>query len=480
MSTEVATAAPADDPRKRQIAAMCWTRGTEAMAKETWDYAIQMFGQCAQLVPSNLVYRQTLRNCTYKKYKNNGTGAGMSGMRLMGIRSKIKKARTAKNWTEMDLAAEEGLVVNPWDGQLNADLGEAAQNLGNDDVALFAYELAVKSDMKNKEFWKGLAGARAQKHDYIGAGNCWREIYKIDPLDGQARSMAQAMDSQATIHKSGIEHAESTREVKQGYEASVKGKSSESVITPGESPEHDLQRAIRKDPANKDNYTKLADLYRREGKLQQALDSFIKGFEVSGDPSIKEQAEDVQLEMLRKNLDAARTQASKKPDDAHLKEGVMALHKELLSQEIEVFTRRTERYPKDLRMKYELAQRLVKVKQFPQAIKLLQQASSDVRMEGPVLLELAKVFLQQKQNALAQRQFEKAVARFSAADTPEEFIVCHYWLGRLAEEGKDLDAAERHYTEVIAVEFDYKDAHERLTKIQGSRGGGALEGVDDL
>jgi len=43
-----------------------------------------------------------------------------------------------------------------------------------------------------------------------------------------------------------------------------------------------------------------------------------------------------------------------------------------------------------------------------------------------------------------------------------------------------LQAAERHYTEVIAVNFDYKDAHERLTKIQGSRGGGALEGVDDL
>ncbi len=480
MSTEVATAAPADDPRKRQIAAMCWTRGTEAMAKETWDYAIQMFGQCAQLVPSNLVYRQTLRNCTYKKYKNNGTGASMSGMRLMGIRSKIKKARGAKNWTEMDLAAEEGLIVNPWDGQLNADLGEAAQNLGNDDVALYAYELAVKSDVKSKEFWKGLAGARAKKHDYVGAGNCWREIYKLDPLDGQARSMAQAMDSQGAIHKSGIEHAENTREVKQGYEESVRGKRDEAVVGPGESAEADLQRAIRKDPANKDNYTKLADWYRREGKLQQALDWFTKGFEVSSDPSIKEQAEDVQLDMLRKNLDAARQQATKKPDDAHLKEGVMALHKELMSQEIDVYSRRAERYPKDLRLKFELAQRLVKVKQFPQAIKLLQQASSDVRMEGPVLLTLGKVFLQQNQNPLAQRQFEKAVVRFSAADTPAEFVECHYWLGRLAQEAKDLDAAERHYTEVIAVEFDYKDAHKRLEEIQGSRGGGMMEGVDDL
>ncbi len=480
MSTDNANAAPADDPRKRQIAARCWAAGTEAMSKENWDYAVQMLGQCAQLVPSNLVYRQTLRGCIYKKYKNNGTGASMSGMRLMGIRSKIKKARGAKNWTDMDLAAEEGLVVNPWDAQLNADLGEAAQNLGNDDVALFAYEHAVKADPKNKEFWKGLAGAKAKKHDYVGAGNCWREIYKLDPLDGQARSMASAMDAQSSIHIANLENAESTREVKQGYEASVKGKRDEAVVGPGESVEADLQRAIRKDPANKDNYTKLADWYRREGKLKEALEWFTKGYEVSGDPSIKEQAEDVQLDMLRKNLDLARQQAKRKPDDAHLEEGVKALAKELLQQEIEVYTRRTEAYPKDLRKKYELAQRLIRVRNFPQAIKLLQQASSDVRMEGPVLLELGKVFLQQNQNALAQRQFEKAVTRFSAADTPDEFVVCHYWLGRLAEEAKDLDAAERHYTEVIAVQFDYKDAHERLTKIQGSRGGGALEGVDDL
>lgn len=479
MSTDSATAS--DDPRKRQIAARCWAAAAEALAKQNWDYAIQMLVQCAQLMPGNLVYRQTFYGTLReKKYKNNGSGASMASMRLMGVRSKIKKARTAKNWTDMDQAAVEGLTVNPWDGQLNADLGEASQNLGNDDVALLAYEFAVKSDPKNKEFWKGLAGAKEKKHDYTGAGNCWREIYKLDPLDGQARSMAQAMDAQGSIHITNMANANSTKEVTQGYEASVKGKRDEAVVGPGESVEADLQRAIRKDPANKDNYSKLADWYRREGKLKEALEWFTKGYEVSSDPSIKEQAEDVQLDMVRKNLDAARQQAKRNPDDAHLQEGVTALAKELLQQEIDVLTRRVDSHPKDLRMKFELALRLIRVRKFEAAIKLLQQASADVRMEGPVLLELGKVFLQQQQNSLAQRQFEKAVTRFSAADTPGEFVVCHYWLGRLAEEAKDLEAAEKHYTEVIAVEFDYKDAHARLMKIQGSRGGGMLEGVDDL
>lgn len=33
---------------KRKLAADCWRRGNEAMQKENWDYAIQMFHQCVR------------------------------------------------------------------------------------------------------------------------------------------------------------------------------------------------------------------------------------------------------------------------------------------------------------------------------------------------------------------------------------------------------------------------------------------------
>jgi tetratricopeptide (TPR) repeat protein len=477
----MATADPMADDRKRQIAAACWRKASEAMAKENWDFAIEMLGQCATLVPDNLVYRQTLRGNEHKKYKGNKTGATMSGMRLMGVRSKVKKHRGAKNWKEMDQAAEEGLTVNPWDAQLNADLGEATGQMGCNDVSVWAYEMAVGIEPKNKDFLKGLAEARARKHDYIGAGNCWRKIYELDPMDGQARTMIQAMDSQAAIHKGGFEHAESTQEVRQGYEESVKGNSGDKgSVGPGESQEADLQRAIRKDPANKDNYQKLADYYRREARLEEALQWYTKAFEVGGDQVVREQGEDVQLELFKKNLDLAKEAAARNPGDEHARQGVVALAKELLDREVETFSRRTERYPKDLKLKFELAQRLVRQKNFPPAIKLLQQCSGDVRIEGPVLLLLGKVFLQQSQNGLAKRQFEKAVEKFSSADHPEQFVECHYYLGRLCEEEKNLDDAETHYSEVLAVDYGYKDAQARLEKIQAARGKGGLGDLTDI
>ena len=56
------------DDQKRKTAADCWRRGNEAIAKENWDYAIQMYKTSVNLCPENLTYRQQLRFAENKKY----------------------------------------------------------------------------------------------------------------------------------------------------------------------------------------------------------------------------------------------------------------------------------------------------------------------------------------------------------------------------------------------------------------------------
>ncbi len=48
------------DPRLVRIANDCWKKGNEAIPKENWDYALQMYGKACELVPHNLAYRQSL------------------------------------------------------------------------------------------------------------------------------------------------------------------------------------------------------------------------------------------------------------------------------------------------------------------------------------------------------------------------------------------------------------------------------------
>ena len=95
-----------DNDRKR-IAAECFRKGTEAMNKENWDYAIDMFSKSMLMEADNLMFRQTRHGCIRKKYKDNGTGAKMAGMKLMKFRGKIKKALGKEEWDAADKLAEE-------------------------------------------------------------------------------------------------------------------------------------------------------------------------------------------------------------------------------------------------------------------------------------------------------------------------------------------------------------------------------------
>lgn len=466
--------APEDD-RKRKFAADCFKKATEAMAKQNWDYAAEMFGVAVKMIPGNVAYRQQLRGVTRKKYKDNKSGKSMAFLTVNSIRSKAKKARTAKNWAELDTAAEEGLAVNPWDPQFNADLGEAARERNMLEIAMFAYETAIENAPDNKDLLIALAGVYELRRDYNKAMNTLERVMRLDPLNGAIRSKIQSLGANQVIDRGGYEGAGSTKEVqtgpKQGYEESITGgKNSKEMLAPGESVENDLLRAIKKDPASLANHLKLADYYKREGNLEKSVGAFQQALDVSGDPNVREQMEDVQLEMVRKNLLFAKEAASQNPDDAVAKQNRIDLAKELLDQEIEVYSRRTERYPNDMKLKNELAQRFMQANKPALAIPLLQAASKDARLEAQVLVNLGMCFLKQKQNPLAARQFKKAIEKLTAGEHPGPFKDCHYWLGRLAEEAGELAGAEAHYLEILGIDYSYKDVAARLEKIQGELG----------
>jgi tetratricopeptide (TPR) repeat protein len=465
-----------EEQRKRKLASDCLKRATEAMAKQNWDYAVEMFATAVKMVPDNLMYRQSLRGSERKKYKDNKSGASMAFLKLSGIRSRIKKARGAKNWADLDLAAEEGLAVNPWDAHFNADLGEAARERGFLEIAAFAYEQATSPDGSpdNKDYLTALAEIYELRKNFTAAIAVLDKVMELDPLNGAVRSKIQALGANMTIHKAGYDDAQSTQEVretkpKQGYEESVKGdvKTNKEVLAPGESVEADLQRMIRKEPANVAHYLKLGDFFRREGKLEEAAKTYKLALDVSGDPNIREQMEDVELDMVRRNVSFAKEASARDPKDEQSRAIVVELATELLSQEIEIFSRRVDRYPNDLRLKHELARRFMRCKKYDKAIPLLQAASKDIRLESQVLASLGSCFLAKKQNNLAKRQFEKALEKLNATDHPIPFKECCYYLARLAEEAKDRATAEKYYSEILASDYEYKDVAKRLGEIQG-------------
>ncbi|MBI3862239.1 MAG: tetratricopeptide repeat protein, partial [Planctomycetia bacterium] len=445
------------------MASACWVRGNEAVPKENWDYAIQMYGTSVKLVPDNLMYRQSLRFTEYKKYDNNGSGAKMSGMKLVGPRTKIKKCRMSKDWTGVDQAAEEGLAVNPWDPQLGADVGDACLELGYQECAIFAYEESLKVDGTNVAVNKSLASILEERGEYQRAVGCWQRILKVDANSGEARGKITALSAKSVLDRGGYEGADSTKGVMAPHEIAKRLKQGQGTDGPGQSVEADLQRQIRKEPANKDNYIKLADYYRREGPFEKAEEPLQKALEVSGgDISIREQLEDVQLELMKKTHEISKEQLRASPGDALLKQRAVELGNELLQREIEIYAARVERYPNDMRLKFELASRYMKVKKWQLAIPLFQQARGDPRMKGEALVKLGKCFCYDAKMQLGIRQFEAAFPEVKHEDKPDLYKELHYSAGVVYQELKNLKGAEDEFQKVLEVDYSYKDAVDRL------------------
>lgn len=448
-----------------------YRKGVEAMEKKNWDLAIEMFGMCVKFIPDNLMYRQLLRNCEQKKYNDNKTGAGaLAKSKLIGIRGRIKKAKAKEEWDEVDKACEEGLAVNPWDVQLNVDLGESASKRQYMDVARFALRTAWDVDKTNKQLSWSLAELLEERGEYDEASKIWEHICRLDPNDGAARSKLTGSHTKKTLDRGGYENADTTRQVMTNKALAAKG----GTAAPGESQEADLKHAIRKEPEKTEHYLKLADLYKREARLDQAHATLEQALQVSGnDANVRELLEDVELLRMKENLEKAKERAAQGNDDTARKNAA-ALSIEYNKRRLEVLTRRVERYPQDLTLKFELGQLLMVFQKWPQAIPLLQQASQNKRIKVKALAHLGKCFIYDKKLPLAKGQLERAIGELSWDEDPKLYLETYYNLARVCEETGDKTAAENYYGEILVRDYDYKDARERLEKLQG--GGTEEEG----
>ena len=458
-----------------------YKKGSEALAKKNFDFAAECFFHALKMEPDNKLYREIRHGCIERMYDGNGTGARMASVRLVGIRGKIKKARLTKKWAEVDLAAEEGLLLNPWDAQLYAEIGEAAVLREHSGVAQYAWTKAVRHDRNNIAYNRSLGTVLRECGEYKLARDCFKRIYNADPTDSEARAMMNQLDAESVMDRGGYDKADSTQDVKaadeqpvNAYELDRRARRGQQprADAPGESEEMDLRHAIRRDPDNLNHYLRLGELYHKQRNLPQALEIYEQALEKSGqNTDVLELKEDVELDILRDKLADAAELARRNPDKTRRTHKASALQKLLISREIEVLVPRAERHPQDMRLRYDLAERYRKTKQYPKAIPLYQQATADSRLKNDSLVWLGECFVRNHKVELGRRQFDKALLSLNVNDHPEPFKLAHYWLGRIYETAGQYDLAENHYTEILSVDYDFRDTHQRLEELQGTTGG---------
>ena len=441
----------------------CFEQGSKVSASGNYDYATQMFTQCVVGDPANLLYTQNFISNLQKKYNNNKTGAKLAGMRSAGAKGVVKKSAMSKDWLGVITNGLKVLEINPWDTTALSDMAVACDQLHFDEAQLVYLKAALDADIKEPEVNRLLGRALGKQGQFDQAIACWMRVQQAKPNDEEARRSIANLTVEKTIHKGGYEDAETSTQVMvdKQHQAERQGQSGGGTA----SPEEQLEKRIKKDPANMSLYLELADLHTKEDRFDQSVEVLNRALQASGGSvDMRERLEDAELRRARHHLMIAEKKA-KAEDTPEAKALYQQMWTELNNKELEIYRNRSDRYPSNMGLKFELGVRLQRAKNFQEAIKVLQECRTDPKRRGQVFFYLGVCFESIKQYKLGLSNYEQAIEAIGEREMDQRKLAI-YRAGCLAMDRlKDWEAAEKHLTALAGMDFSYKDVGERLDKL---------------
>jgi len=135
---------PLSQAQRRRYRELFTHAGKQA-ATSNFDYATELFGQCALGDKNNTLYWQALLANLRKKYGENKHGAKLAALRTGAQRATVKKCRMRKDWDGVFNHGLEVLKLNPWDVATLMAMAAAGEAIELDEVPLVFYRMAMET-----------------------------------------------------------------------------------------------------------------------------------------------------------------------------------------------------------------------------------------------------------------------------------------------------------------------------------------------
>lgn len=477
---------PEDDamsPGKRRKLQQLFERGCELAHKEKpdFDYAHDLFSQAVLNDPGNLVYVEAMLDNLQRKYNNNKKGGRFN----FGGRKAFKEAVAEDDWHEIFREGMEILKANPWDTQALREMARACAFNRHNEVELRYLKNALDGKPKDVEVNRHCAQSLARMGQFDMAISCWSRVDE-KTKDGVAERMmseltlAKTMGQPASFEAIGAtgERPMAPKPSARPAEELADAEADAEIATDTETqPDVDdkpkialnqrqtLERAIESKPSELDNYIQLADLHSKERRYKEAVDVLAKAIDAVG-PSLKLETahEDAQIMNAKARAAIAEQRAAAAGTDES-KELVQKLRSDLNRLELDIFEKRSRRYPEQMRLKYELGVRLRRSGNALQAIKAYDEARSDPNCQVASTLEMGECWQQLKQYAKALKCYAAAIQASSELDGERQKRAL-YRGAVLAAAMKQPQQAKPWFEELLKLDSGYKDAAARLDKLE--------------
>lgn len=213
---------------------------------------------------------------------------------------------------------------------------------------------------------------------------------------------------------------------------------------------------LKENPDNKALWVKQAEVYRRVGRYDQAIQGLEKAQEIDAhDFSINLRMGDVKIAKLNAGIKTA----SKNGED------VEQLKVELIQFEIGEYRERAKRQPTEMQHRFNLATRLFASGDVDASAGEFQQAKKDPRFRRQALSYLGRCFAKKGLLEIARDQFTECLDLIEDSMS-DEYKDVLFSRARLNEKLEDSKAAITDFTELVQIDLGYKDAAQRLAALR--------------
>ncbi|MDD4102510.1 MAG: tetratricopeptide repeat protein [Kiritimatiellae bacterium] len=442
-----------------------YNKGQAAFERGNLDIAIDLLMQCVTKAPGFSRARKVLRAAQiakFRKDKKSGLSAHIQEAGAIFMRMKIAGLLKANKAESALLECERLLAINPLNSQ-NVELAvQSADAAGHPEAALFTVEAAYESNPDDMSLLRRVADYYMKVGDYAKARDAYLKLNAFLPSDqtifkqlkdAEARVTMAAGWEDAAGKKEGyrdlIANKEQAQQLDIKAKAVVAGSDADAMI-------EDAKARIEKEPNNLNFYRALSRLYSQNKRYEEAIETLEAARKINAsDPEL-----DRALTVARISAFEARIEALKAEGNAA---GAAEVEVEMNQFVFDDLVSRVQRYPNDLRLRFELGLQYFKYEYFDDAIGQLQLAQRSPKERVEALYYLAQCFIKKGQRDMAVMQLETANEQLPIMDDLKKKIV--FALGDLSEQTGDIEKAFSYYKDVYGADIGFEDIGARMERI---------------
>ena len=315
------------------------------------------------------------------------------------------------------------------------------------------------------------------KDSYAAIGELGRAVVacqfavELRPDDGDLAVEYKNLEAELTVSKGKYDQAEDFRDSIKDRESQEKLQSQKRVVKTEDyriSAAEEAREALAQDPDLPRSIFNLAqvlsDLQNDEAD-SEAIEMLKNAYKTKSDFSFEQRAGQIRIRQLNRKVREAKAVLESRPDDAQAKSGVAELSVQLNSTELEHYRLCVKNYPTDLQAKYEYGVRLIRSKQYDNAIPLLQEAQKDPRHKISAMDKIGLCFFMKGWFADAIDIFNKAIDSYEMKDDGIAKEL-RYNLARSYEQQGDAEKALELYRKIAQLDFAYKDIRQRVDNLR--------------